>query len=130
MGKKTKVALARLKRGKFTVPSPHDVIAAMSPAGAWTAITLAEWGVPWPPPHGWREALEYRWFELGGYPPGEDGNPSEFPIITANYLAHQERNARRGRAAIQRLQRPTTRGPTNIQPIPDGEMPWDFPRLP
>jgi hypothetical protein len=25
--------------------------------GGWTRAQLAEWGVPWPPPRGWRQAL-------------------------------------------------------------------------
>jgi hypothetical protein len=34
-----------------------ELEAARSPKGGWTAKTLAAWGVPWPPPHGWKEAL-------------------------------------------------------------------------
>lgn len=30
---------------------------AKSPRGGWTRKTLAAWGVPWPPPKGWRKAL-------------------------------------------------------------------------
>lgn len=33
----------------------------MTPAGAWTAKQLAEWGVRWPPEHGWRERLRVEW---------------------------------------------------------------------
>lgn len=29
-----------------------------SKRGGWTRATLASWGVPWPPPKGWRRALE------------------------------------------------------------------------
>jgi hypothetical protein len=29
----------------------------MAPAGGWTRAQLAEWGVPWPPPKGWKQAL-------------------------------------------------------------------------
>lgn len=49
------------------LPSPQDILDARSPkakrAGtdAWTAITLATWGVPWPPPAGWRARLEFEW---------------------------------------------------------------------
>lgn len=25
--------------------------------GGWTRTTLAQWGVPWPPPKGWKAAL-------------------------------------------------------------------------
>jgi hypothetical protein len=33
---------------------------AMSENGGWTKEQLAEWGVPWPPPKGWRKDLEDR----------------------------------------------------------------------
>jgi hypothetical protein len=29
----------------------------MTPGGGWTKETLAGWGVPWPPPKGWKAAL-------------------------------------------------------------------------
>lgn len=44
----------------FGTVTDEDVAAAMTPAGAWTAATLAAWGVPWPPPKGWRERLTGR----------------------------------------------------------------------
>lgn len=44
--------------------SAEEVEAARSPRGGWTRATLASWGVPWPPPAGWRRALER----------GEDGD--------------------------------------------------------
>ena len=28
-----------------------------SPKGGWTKNQLAKWGVPWPPPKGWKETL-------------------------------------------------------------------------
>jgi hypothetical protein len=34
-----------------------EIVAARTPAGGWTRETLTGWGVPWPPPHGWKEAL-------------------------------------------------------------------------
>jgi hypothetical protein len=34
-----------------------EIDAGRSPAGGWTRDTLARWGVPWPPPKGWRQAL-------------------------------------------------------------------------
>lgn len=34
-----------------------EIEAAKTPAGGWTKKQLAEWGVPWPPPKGWKEAL-------------------------------------------------------------------------
>jgi hypothetical protein len=38
-------------------PSPEQVEAARTPAGGWTRAQLAEWGVSWPPPKGWRRRL-------------------------------------------------------------------------
>lgn len=38
-------------------PTEADIEAARTPRGGWTRETLAGWGVPWPPPKGWRKAL-------------------------------------------------------------------------
>ncbi|QKV93905.1 hypothetical protein HUT19_20840 [Streptomyces sp. NA02950] len=54
------------------VPSPDEVTAAQTPKGGWTKRQLAEWGVPWPPPQGWRKHLEAKWR-------GEDVPPLENP---------------------------------------------------
>jgi len=43
------------------VPSPDEVAAARTPNGGWSKKQLAEWGVPWPPPTGWRKHLEAKW---------------------------------------------------------------------
>lgn len=43
------------------VPSPEEVEAAKTPRGFWKRATLARWGVPWPPPAGWRKRLEAEW---------------------------------------------------------------------
>lgn len=48
------------------VPSPDEVTAAMTENGGWTKKQLAEWGIPFPPPPGWRRHLEAKWR-------GEDG---------------------------------------------------------
>jgi hypothetical protein len=32
-------------------------MAGRSPAGGWTKKQLAIWGVPWPPPKGWKRKL-------------------------------------------------------------------------
>lgn len=55
------------KRSKFVPTNPldkitsaisaKDIIAAMTPKGAWKRETLDQWGVPWPPPKGWRKRL-------------------------------------------------------------------------
>lgn len=37
--------------------SVEEIESAKTPRGAWTRVTLAKWGVPWPPPAGWRAAL-------------------------------------------------------------------------
>ena len=37
--------------------SSEDIDATKTPAGAWTKRQLAEWGVPWPPPAGWKARL-------------------------------------------------------------------------
>jgi hypothetical protein len=37
--------------------SEAEIMAARSPRGAWTAKTLRQWGVPWPPPKGWKRRL-------------------------------------------------------------------------
>jgi hypothetical protein len=34
-----------------------EIEAARTERGGWTRQQLAEWGVPWPPPKGWRSAL-------------------------------------------------------------------------
>lgn len=35
----------------------EEIEAAATPKGGWTRETLAAWGVPWPPPKGWRKRL-------------------------------------------------------------------------
>ena len=50
----------------------EEIEAARSPKGGWTKKQLAEWGVPWPPPKGWRRRLE-------GVPPRNVGK--EYEII-------------------------------------------------
>lgn len=46
------------------VPSPEEIAEARTPAGGWTRAQLSEWGVPWPPPKGWRKRLELEHAEL------------------------------------------------------------------
>jgi hypothetical protein len=41
------------------------VEAARTPAGGWTRATLAEWGVPWPPPRGWKAKLTAQGMSAG-----------------------------------------------------------------
>lgn len=35
--------------------------ATRTPAGGWKRDQLAAWGVPWPPPKGWKDELAERW---------------------------------------------------------------------
>lgn len=37
--------------------SEAEILAARTPRGAWTAKQLAQWGVPWPPPGGWKTQI-------------------------------------------------------------------------
>ncbi len=46
------------RRKSFPVPTPDEIKAGMSGKEAWSAATLARWGVPWPPRKGWKEHLE------------------------------------------------------------------------
>lgn len=35
----------------------EEIVAQMTEKGGYTKSTLAKWGVPWPPPHGWKARL-------------------------------------------------------------------------
>ncbi|MFJ6251845.1 MULTISPECIES: hypothetical protein [unclassified Streptomyces] len=43
------------------LPSPEEIEAARTPAGGWKRDQLTAWGVPWPPPKGWKDDLVKRW---------------------------------------------------------------------
>ncbi|WP_329584856.1 helicase associated domain-containing protein [Streptomyces sp. NBC_01005] len=58
------------------VPSPDEVTAAQTPDGGWTRKQLAEWGVPWPPPQGWRKHLKAKW-EGKDVPPLQRQEPDQ-----------------------------------------------------
>jgi hypothetical protein len=45
------------------LPSPDEIRASGKANSGFTKRTLASWGVPWPPPKGWRERLERQWHE-------------------------------------------------------------------
>ncbi len=38
-------------------PTLAEIDASKSVAGGWTRHVLAQWGVPWPPPKGWRRVI-------------------------------------------------------------------------
>ncbi|WP_436988292.1 hypothetical protein [Streptomyces sp. enrichment culture] len=69
------------------IPSPDEVEAARTPAGGWTRDQLAAWGVPWPPPAGWRQRLADQWHAARQSPhrdaapagPGGEGEPVAVP---------------------------------------------------
>lgn len=42
---------------QVTIPTDAEIEAARTPDGGWTRNQLAAWGVPWPPPKGWRARL-------------------------------------------------------------------------
>lgn len=52
-----------LPKGPIALVSPGTVWSARTPQGGWTREQLAEWGIPWPPPKGWRIALLRAWAE-------------------------------------------------------------------
>lgn len=37
-----------------------EIVRAQTAAGGWTRKTLHKWGVPWPPPQGWKKRLARR----------------------------------------------------------------------
>jgi hypothetical protein len=42
-------------------PSPDEIERAKTPNGGWTRDQLAQWGVMWPPPSGWKKRLIAEW---------------------------------------------------------------------
>jgi hypothetical protein len=44
------------------LPSPEEIIAGRTGNGGWKRSVLEQWGVPWPPPKGWRRQLEDEWY--------------------------------------------------------------------
>lgn len=65
-GKKKRAGLPTSSGARTVLPSPAQIRAERTPAGGWTRKTLAEWGVPWPPPRGWKVRLESEWRDLHG----------------------------------------------------------------
>lgn len=51
----------RFKEIENIIPSPKQVNDAKTVRGGWTKAQLAAWGVPWPPPKGWRHELREKW---------------------------------------------------------------------
>lgn len=62
----------------------EEIEAGRTPKGGFTKAQLAEWGVPWPPPAGWMDAL------LAGKTMQEAGLPSLEPSpIRPQVSAHE-----------------------------------------
>lgn len=63
------VSLMKKRISELTeLPSPEDIAAARTPAGGWTRAQLDQWGVPWPPPKGWRRYLVEQFHYRTGMP--------------------------------------------------------------
>lgn len=58
-----KAAEKRYNLGNYILPSPDEVMEAMDKNGNWSPLQLAEWGVSWPPPKGWKLYLETEWIK-------------------------------------------------------------------
>jgi hypothetical protein len=60
-GEKKKAPAKKVKKspvdGISGAVSNADIEAAKTAAGGWKRKTLEDWGVPWPPPKGWRQKL-------------------------------------------------------------------------
>ena len=79
-----RVKKSQMKPAKVWLPSPEDVESHKTPAGSWTALQLAEWGVPWPPPGGWRRDLEKRYKASQGCAPSDIRRiPGSFGVASA-----------------------------------------------
>ncbi|MFJ9250311.1 hypothetical protein [Streptomyces sp. NPDC101776] len=59
------------------LPSPEEIEAARTPAGGWKRDQLDAWGVPWPPPKGWRDELIERWRDAQQ----QEGPPPPQPAV-------------------------------------------------
>lgn len=47
-----------MKRWEPTVGASHwEILKERTADGGYTKESLAKWGVPWPPPHGWKKAV-------------------------------------------------------------------------
>jgi ribonuclease HI len=65
-------------------PSPEQIEAARTAAGGWTKAQLAEWGVTWPPPNGWKKRLIQQWQDQTGQQ--ENAEPDISPHTSAAKL--------------------------------------------
>lgn len=70
----------------------EEIEAERTAKGGWIRETLAEWGVPWPPPSGWKKAILTH-----GIPYQEE--PATFPGRTVERRfsrIHEDRQKKKG----------------------------------
>lgn len=53
----TLTCMEKARGGGTRRVTEQEIDNARTERGGWTKATLAEWGVPWPPPKGWRKRL-------------------------------------------------------------------------
>jgi hypothetical protein len=79
-----------------------EIEAARTPNGGWTKAQLAKWGVPWPPPKGWKAKLT-RWEK-------------------------KERKLRKPSKPLWHADEPTEKQLMLLAKLPgDGKQPWKVP---
>ena len=94
-----------------TFLTPDQVKAAQSSRGGWKRATLASWGVPWPPPKGWRRALEDQRTGRATRPHGWSGPVVSRMLVTSatNFRALNVANAHSSLPASPRSSGSTSR---------------------
>jgi hypothetical protein len=68
-------------------------------AGPWTRSQLAQWGVPWPPPKGWKTRLERAADALAAGeagPVAATGADSDFRTMFPQFYRERASGTRRG----------------------------------
>lgn len=93
-------------------PGPDDIEAGKSRRGGFTRKTLEGWGVPWPPPKGWRRALERRWWQEVGRPAamGEGGFEKKLRnVLELGFIRNMKREIRRLETENETLRRQLAR---------------------
>lgn len=65
-----------------------EIMSAQTPRGGWTKAQLETWGVPWPPPGGWKRAL----IEGKPMPSAHRSRPEPMPQEESDARAHLVRS--------------------------------------
>ena len=73
---------------KIVKLSEAEIESAKTPKGGWTKKQLAEWGVSWPPPKGWKRALILG-CALEDLPPEEETERESHPDSIESAMLHQ-----------------------------------------